>query len=106
VCAATKWFWNVCARQSRGVHDNNQFKVFSWDKQLEVREILQELALIVKGVRCTLKISLTIQLIQFEHIWKFFWKTRNFVNTDKIRCDFNMNKNKVVIKNCFWFTKE
>jgi hypothetical protein len=29
------------------------------------------------------------------------WKTKNFVNMDKIRYDFNMNKNKVVIKNAF-----
>lgn len=70
VCGATKWFWNVCARQSRRVHDDNQFKIFSWDKQLKVWNFLQELALMVKGVRCTLYISLMIQLIQFKQIWK------------------------------------
>jgi hypothetical protein len=26
VRGATKWFWNVCARQLRGVHDGNNSK--------------------------------------------------------------------------------
>jgi hypothetical protein len=68
VCGATKWFWNVCDQYSIGVHDGNQFKIFSLNKQLKIREILQELALMVKGFRCTLYISLMIQLIQFKQI--------------------------------------
>jgi hypothetical protein len=68
VCGVTKWFWNVCDIHSIRVHDGNQFKLFSLDKQLKIRNFLQELALMVKGFRCTLYISLMIQLIQFEQI--------------------------------------
>jgi hypothetical protein len=42
-----------------------------------------------------------IHLIQFEHICKKNWKTRNPIDVNKIRYDFSMNKGRVVIENPF-----
>jgi hypothetical protein len=53
VWVANKRIWNVCVKQSKGVHDTNQFRVCSLYKQLGNQKILQELVFLIKGVRCT-----------------------------------------------------
>lgn len=53
MCGVDKQFWNVCAKQPMGVHDGGQFKVFSLYRQLRDWEFLQELVLLVRGVKCT-----------------------------------------------------
>jgi hypothetical protein len=46
-------FWNVCASQLKGVHDNKQFNVSNLYKDLRNHDILQEPIVEVSGMQCT-----------------------------------------------------
>jgi hypothetical protein len=50
----TKKNWNVYVGQLSEVHDARQLKMFNVYTQFKNHEILQELVVIVKGVKCTL----------------------------------------------------
>jgi hypothetical protein len=53
ICNIDKFSGNVCANEPGGIHDGGQFKMFNVYRQLKNREILQELVVVVRGVRCT-----------------------------------------------------
>jgi hypothetical protein len=54
ICDANKKIWNVCVGQLSGVHDDGQLNMSNVYTQLKNHEILQELVVVSKGVKCTL----------------------------------------------------
>jgi hypothetical protein len=93
-------FWNVCARQLKGVHDGSQFKVSNLYKQLKDRNFLQELVILLNGVRSTPYIIGDSAYPIWTYLQKN-WKIKNPINVNKIKYDSSMNKSKVVTENAF-----
>ncbi len=54
ICDANKKNWNVYVSQLSEVHDDGQFKMSNVYTALKNHEILQELVVVIKGVKCTL----------------------------------------------------
>ncbi len=100
ICDANKRLWNVYACQLGGVHDSGQLKMSSVYKQLKNREILQELVVVVRRVRCTPYIIGDAIYPILAYLQKS-WNTHNVIDVGKHIYDSSMNLGRVVIENAF-----